>query len=129
MPKITSSNTKPLFIKYVLKIFLSTIISVFVLCSLSSLIVLKTDISLDILPYIAAVITILSSVIITIISVKGFKNNYLPLSLISVFPLLIFTIVNFYFNKTNSIIILIKIAGIILSAIIVALIKSCRKSR
>lgn len=129
MPKITSSNTKPLFIKYVIKIILSTLLSVFVLSSLTSFIVLKTDISLDILPYTAAAITILSSIIIALISITGFKNNYLPLSLISILPLLIFTIVNFFFNKTNSILILIKIVGIILSAIIVALIKSGKKSR
>lgn len=129
MPKITSSNTKPLFIKYAVKIILSTVLSVFLLSCLASLFVLKLDISLDILDYTGAVITVISSAVIVLVSLTVFKNNYLILSLISVLPLFIFTLINSLVNKNVFILVLIKMLGIILSAVIIALIKSGKKSR
>lgn len=129
MPKITSSNTKPLFIKYAVRIVVSTVLSLFLFSAISSFAVLKLDISIDILPYVAAGISILSAILISSISTSGFKNNYLTLSLISILPLLALSIINFCFHRTSSFVIIIKIAGILISAVIVALIKSGKKSR
>ncbi|MGN1201982.1 MAG: hypothetical protein ACI4RF_01695 [Eubacterium sp.] len=129
MPKITSGNIKGLLIKFAVKIAFSSVLSILVLSSAFSFIVLKLDFDLNILQYIGTAICIISAFLISFISTTGFKNNFLMLSMISVLPLLIYTVVNFCFNKTSAVFIIIKLAGIIISALAVSIIKSGRKSR
>lgn len=129
MPKINSSNMNGLLIKYALKIILSSVLSVLLLNTLCSFAVLKFDLNLEVLRYAGAAICIISAFIISFISISGFKNNYLVLSMISVLPLMIYTIINFCFNKSDAVFIIIKIAGIIIAAFIVSLVKSGKKSR
>lgn len=129
MPKITTGNTKGLLIKFAVKIILSTLLSIILLNSVCSFIILKLDLDLRILEYVGTVICILSSVIIAFISTTGFKNNFLILSMISVMPLLIFTIVNFCINKGTAAFIIVKICGVLIAAFLVSLIKSGKKSR
>lgn len=129
MPKITSSNTKGIFLRYLIKIVASSVLSVFILTAIMSFIVQKLDLDLKVLDYFAIAICVLSSGIISIVSISGFKNNYLIFSLISVIPLLLFTIINFCVIKSDSVIEIIKIAAIIIVSAIVAIIKSGRKSR
>lgn len=129
MPKITTNNAGGLLVKYAVKIIVSTLLSILILSAVCSFTVLKFDIDLTSLQYIGTVICIISSLIISFFSLAGFKNNYLVLSMISVLPLLIYTIVNFCINKTDTVFIIIKIAGIIISAFAVSIIKSSKKSR
>lgn len=129
MPKITTNNAGGLLVKYAVKILISSVLSILVLNSLCSFIVLKLDIDLAVLQYAGIAVCIISSMIISFISLTGFKNNFLVLSMISVLPLLIYTIVNFCINKTDAVFIIIKIAGIIICAFIVSIVKSGRKSR
>lgn len=129
MPKITTNNAGGLLVKYAVKIIVSTLLSILILSAACSFTVLKFDIDLTSLQYIGTVICIISSLIISFVSLAGFKNNYLVLSMISVLPLLIYTIVNFCINKTDTVFIIIKIAGIIISAFAVSIIKSSKKSR
>lgn len=129
MPKITSSNTKNLFVKYALRIIISSLLSIFLFCSVFSFLLLKLDIDLSALQYIGTAICIVSSFVISYVSTLGFKNNFLVLSLISVLPLLIFSVVNFCVSKSNAVFIIVKIAGIIICSVIVSLIKSGKKLR
>lgn len=129
MPKITAGETKGLLIKYVIKIVVSSVISIAILNMLCSFIILKLDLDLNILPYIGTGICIISSIIIAFVSTSGFKNNFLMLSMISVMPLLIYTVVNFCVNKTGTIFIIIRVCAILVCAFAVSLIKSSKKSR
>lgn len=129
MPKITTGETKGLLIKYIIKIIISSVVSIVLLNSICSFVILKLDVDLNVLQYVGTAICIASSIIITFISTSGFKNNFLMLSIISVMPLLIYTVVNFCVNKTGAIFILIKVCSILVCAFAVSLIKSSKKSR
>lgn len=129
MPKISAGNAKGLLIKYAVKIALSTVLSVLLLSALASFVILKLDLDLNILKYAGTAISIISAIIISAVSTTGFKNNYLMLSMISVLPLLIYTVINFCFNGTEAVFIIIKVCGILLSALVTAFIKSGKKSR
>lgn len=130
MPKITSSNTKSLFVSYIVKIIISSVISIFVLATVFSFITLKLDLDLKALEYFSVAICALSSVIISYVSISGFKNNFLLLSLLSVFPLAVFSIINFCVSGQGSFAFeLVKIAVIFVFAMCVAIFKSSRKLR
>lgn len=127
MPKISATSSKGLFITYFIKIVISSIASVMLFNSISSAIILKLDLDLSVAGYVSIAVCFLSSIIISIISISGFKNNFLLLSVISVVPFAVFVFINFLVNKSNSIYFIIKLALIFAVAIIVALIKSSRK--
>ena len=129
MPKISASNIKGLLINYAIRIVLTTVLSIFVQSLLFSFIVLQFDIDLELLKYFGVIITILSSIIISYVSTIGFKNNVMLLSVISVIPLLILSIINFAVNNGSTTAILIKILGIILCSILVSVIKVSKKLR
>ena len=127
MPKISATNSKGLFLTYFIKIVISSTASVMLFNSISSAIILKLDLDLSVAGYVSIAVCLLSSIIISIISISGFKNNFLLLSVISVVPFAVFVFINFLVNKSNSIYFIIKFALIFAVAIIVALIKSSRK--
>lgn len=127
MPKISATNSKELFFTYFIKIAISSIVSVLLFNMVSSAIVLKLDLDLSVSGYISIAVCLLSSIIISFVSISGFKNNFLLLSVISVVPFAVFVFINFLVNKSNSIYFIIKLALIFVSAIIIALIKSSRK--
>lgn len=127
MPKISATNSKGLFFTYFIKIAISSIVSVLLFNLVSSAIVLKLDLDLSVAGYISIAVCLLSSIIISFVSISGFKNNFLLLSVISVVPFAVFVFINFLVNKSNSIYFIIKLALIFVSAIIIALIKSSRK--
>lgn len=127
MPKISATNSKELFLTYFIKIAISSIVSVLLFNLVSSAIVLKLDIDLSVAGYISIAVCLLSSIIISFVSISGFKNNFLLLSVISVVPFAVFVFINFLVNKSNSIYFIIKLVLIFVSAIIIALIKSSRK--
>lgn len=127
MPKISATNSKGLFLTYFIKIVISSTASVMLFNSISSAIILKLDLDLSVAGYVSIAVCLLSSIIISIISISGFKNNFLLLSVISVAPFSVFVFINFLVNKSNSIYFIIKLALIFAVAIIVALIKSSRK--
>ncbi len=129
MPKNSASNIKGLLINYTVRIVLTTVLSVFVQSLLFSFIVLQFDIDLELLKYFGVIITILSSIIISYVSTIGFKNNVMLLSVISVIPLLLLSIINFAVNNGSTTAILIKILGIILCSILVSVIKVSKKLR
>lgn len=129
MPKITTNNAGGLLAKYAVKIILSSLLSILILNALCSFLVLKFDFDLSVLQYLGTAICIISGLIISSISLTGFKNNYLVLAMISVLPLLIYTIINFCINQTDTVFIIIKVAGIIICAFAVSVFKSSKKSR
>lgn len=130
MPKITASNTKSLFIAYIIKIILSSLASVLLLSIIISFITVKLDVDLKLLQYFSIIVTSISSLIISSVSISGFKNNYLMLSIISVIPLMLFSIINFSVSHNISFgIEIIKLVLILIISVLYALYKSTRKAR
>ncbi|MCH5321759.1 MAG: hypothetical protein J1E36_08330 [Eubacterium sp.] len=130
MRKITSSgNTHGLLVKYAIKIVLSTLLSILLLSVICSFIVLKLDIDMSVLQYLGTGICIICGFLISFISTSGFKNNFLVLSMMSILPLLVYTVVNFCVNKPSAVFIIVKLVGVILSALVVSLMRSSKKSR
>lgn len=127
MPKISATNSKGLFLTYFIKIVISSIASVLLFSSISSAVILKFDLDLSAAGYVSIAISLLSAIIISLVSISGFKNNFLLLSVISVAPFAVFMFINFLINKSSSVNFIIKLVLIFVSAIIVALIKSSRK--
>ncbi|MDD6729262.1 MAG: hypothetical protein PUE08_08610 [Eubacteriales bacterium] len=118
MPKINSTNAKELIIKFIVKVILSTTVSIVVLNSLFSFLLLKLDIDLNFSKYIGVFICLLTAIIVSYISVGGFKSNLLFLSIISVLPLLILVITNFCINNSEAVFVIIKIAVVLISSVI-----------
>lgn len=118
MPKINSTNAKGLIIKFIVKVILSTTVSIVVLNLLFSFLLLKLDIDLNFSKYIGVFICLLTAIIVSYISVGGFKSNLLFLSIISVLPLLILVITNFCINNSEAVFVIIKIAVVLISSVI-----------
>lgn len=127
MPKISATDSKGLLAKYIIKIVCTSILSITLLSSITSFILLKLDLNLSSIGVISIVITIISAVIVSSISITQFKNNLLMLSCISVTPLAIFVFINYLVNDTGSIILIVKLIGIFIAAIVISFIKSARK--
>ncbi len=129
MPKISSFNLNNLFIKYAIKIAVSTVASIVILNSVISLILLKLDIDLSVCKYCGIIVCTISAFVISYFSVGGFKNNLMPLAMVSVLPLIIFTLINHFVNNGESVILLIKLALIVVSAFLSSVFSLRRKKR
>lgn len=129
MPKINTTNAKGLIIKYLLKITASTVVSVLIFNSVFSLAILKFDIALNICKYVGIAICLFTSLTVSYFSVGGFRNNILALSFISVFPFLVFVVVNFCIHGGDTTIIIIKIIVIVAAAFISSLLRLKGKQR
>lgn len=129
MPKISSFNLNNLFIKYAIKIAVSTVASIVILNSVISLILLKLDIDLSACKYCGIIVCTISAFVISYFSVGGFKNNLMPLAMVSVLPLIIFTLINHFVNNGEAVILLIKLALIVVSAFLSSVFSLRRKKR
>lgn len=127
MPKISATNSKTLLIRYLISVIISSAGSILLLSAVSSFIFLKLDISLSLVKYISIAIVAISSVIIALVSMTGFKNNFLLVSAIAEVPLALYVFINMLVNETNSTICIIKLVVIFLCAVAVSLLKSARK--
>ena len=129
MPKISATNNKSLFIKFVIKSLLSSALSVVLLSLLSSAVFLKLDIDLKYAEYVSFAICAAASFVTAYACIMDFKSNYLLMSVLSSSILVIFTIINSVVNKNSLAMTIIRIAVILLSAILAALFKTVRKRR
>lgn len=129
MPKISATNNKSLFIKFAIKSLLSSALSVVLLSLLSSAVFLKLDIDLKYAEYVSFVICAAASFVTAYACMMDFKSNYLLMSVMSSSILVIFTIINSVVNKNSLAMTIIRIAVILLSAILAALFKTVRKRR
>lgn len=127
MPKISATNSKGLLTGYIVKIAISTVLSVLALNSIVSLLFLKLDIDLSAARYASVAICVISAVIVTVVSTTGFKNNFLLLSVVSVVPLAVFIFINFLINSTEPAVFAFKLIAVFASAVIISFIKSARK--
>ena len=127
MLKISSSNAKNIIIIYSLKVIASTVLFITLLSILFSFVILKLDLPLDYCKYFSVVTCSLSSFFISYISIGSFKNNQLALSVISVVPLILFSVINYFIHGDNIALIFVKIILIVLLAFSAAYIRVKKK--
>lgn len=108
--KVKMIGSKSVFIKYIVKIILLSVISVVLISSLFSLIFLKLDVSIEYAAYISILIVGISAIIISYFSVSSFSNNGAVLGIFSLFPLCIYSLINTVIYSENWLILAVKIA-------------------
>ncbi|MCI9111524.1 MAG: TIGR04086 family membrane protein [Eubacterium sp.] len=114
MKKISSSGATGLLIKFIIKAVILTAISVMFFSWLFSFIIFKLDLDIKYLEYASYAVNILSSVIISYISVKSFKNNGFVMGMLSAVPLIIFSFINLIVNGNNIVHFLVKLLAVLL---------------
>ena len=114
MKKISSSGATGLLIKFIIKAVILTAISVMFFSWLVLFIIFKLDLDIKYLEYASYAVNILSSVIISYISVKSFKNNGFVMGMLSAVPLIIFSFINLIVNGNNIVHFLVKLLAVLL---------------
>ena len=114
MKKISSSGATGLLIKFIIKAVILTAISVMFFSWLFSFIIFKLVLDIKYLEYASYAVNILSSVIISYISVKSFKNNGFVMGMLSAVPLIIFSFINLIVNGNNIVHFLVKLLAVLL---------------
>ena len=110
MKKINASSTDKLLLKFIIKVVLSSIISILLLSYLFSQLVYKLDLDLETNGLLSVFIVLISSSVIAFISVLSIKNNGALMGIISELPLLFYSILNMIFNDNSAVLLIIKIA-------------------
>ncbi len=129
MPKISSTDNRALIVRFLIKVLVATAVTLLLFNGLTALILLKTDLSLDYVRYIELFICALSSFIISYLSLTGFNQSYMLISLLSIIPISLYSLVNMLVNKTEIKLFIIKIILYVIFCVISAVIKSFRKRR
>ncbi len=114
MKKISSSGATGLLIKFIIKAVILTAISVMFFSWLVLFFIFKLDLDIKYLEYASYAVNILSSVIISYISVKSFKNNGFVMGMLSAVPLIIFSFINLIVNGNNIVHFLVKLLAVLL---------------
>ena len=114
MKKVSSKSADRVIILFIIKVLLSTVASLLLFSFLFSEIIYRLDLSLDSAKVFSLIICGLTSVFVSLISVYGNKNKGAILGVLSVIPLLLYTLFNLIFNDTNIILFLIKVVLIVL---------------
>lgn len=109
MRKISISSSKGLLLNYIIRIIITSIISIFAMCAIFSFLALKLDLNEEYFKYLSLISVLISSVIISYFSVKPFKNNGAVLGIISIAPLLIYSLINYFICSNDLIFLVIKI--------------------
>jgi hypothetical protein len=129
MKKISTNNTNGLLIKFVLNVIISSILSILLLSYLSSQVIYRLDLDLDNSKIFGIIICALSSVIISFISVSGLKNNGLIMGIISVIPLIFYSLMNLIFNNENVIFFIIKLFISLLIGALIGLLRTNKNKK
>ncbi|MCM1285616.1 MAG: hypothetical protein NC213_02350 [Acetobacter sp.] len=129
MPKISATNNKSLFLKFTLKSILISYLFVALLSVIASYVILKLDLDLSCLNYTSIAVCVVSAFATPLFTNSDFKNNFLLLSILSILPLILFSIINSIINRNSFIFTLIKVALEIAMAVFSAIIKTIRKRR
>lgn len=109
MSKISFSGSKNLLFNFLIRSLLLSALTTLAFSALFSIVGLKIDLDEKYLEYISVIITSFSSIIISYFSVKPFKNNGFAVGMISVSPLIIYSLINLIVCKNSVVFFLIKI--------------------
>lgn len=114
MRKISVSSSKGLLLNFIMRVILLSSITVIGLTAIFSLLAFKLDLKEDYFKYISLICISISSIIISYFSVKPFKNNGFIVGIISVIPVIIYSLVNLIVFKNDIVFFLIKVVAVLL---------------
>ncbi len=117
-------KTDKLIASYIIRILLTSVASILVMCFICSKIALALDLPNTYNNILSVIIFCVSAFIISGISIIGFKNNLFVLAVISIIPIIIFSLINVIFNSGSFAFFLIKLAVSLIICFIVSYIKS-----
>lgn len=123
------NRTNKLLLGYVIKVIITSILSILCLSSIFSYVVLRFDVDLSVLSTISIICLSLSSFIVSLISTHSFKNNTILMSYISVMPLVLFSLINVISGQNELSIFLIKLCIMILLSTLSGYINSKRNKK
>lgn len=105
---MSKHSSDRLIIKYIIKVLISTLVSITGISLLFSFIIYKFDLPLDYNNVISVIIAAICSSLITTISVYGLKNNGVLMGVISQIPLIFYSLFNLIFNENTLLFFIIK---------------------
>ena len=114
MKKISSSGANGLLIKFIVKSVLLTFIALSLLSLLISFAFNKLDLDLKYLEYASYAVNILTTIPVSYLCTKSFKNNGFLMGMLSSIPLIIYSFINLIVNGNNIIHFLIKLAVVLI---------------
>lgn len=123
------NRTNKLLLGYVIKVIITSILSILCLSSICSYVVLRLDIDLSILSTISIICVSISSFIVSLVSTHSFKNNTILMSYISILPLVVFSLINVIGGQNKITIFLIKLCLVILLSTLSGYINSKRNKK
>ena len=129
MKKIKTKSTESLLIKYVIKVVLSSVISILLFTYLFSKIMFTLDLDLEIGSILSVFIVLICSSLIAFISVLSIKNNGALMGILAEIPLVFYCIVNMIFNENSFILLIIKIAIALFCGALFGIIASKKSGR
>lgn len=109
MPKFNVGKSGMLLAIYVVKVIFATVICYGAAAALLALVVWKTDMDLENIPYLGIAMDIICPFIIAKISVSRIKNNKAVIAVLSVLPALIISIINGIINPIGTLLFVIRI--------------------
>lgn len=129
MKNLSTQKTNKLLIFFVLKIIVSSILSIMIYSFIFSKITYSLDLSLDYYHIFGVIISALSAMTISLISITGIKNNGLMMGIVSEIPLGFYILVNAIFNNHNIALLFIKLILIFLIGALIGIIKTSKKKK
>lgn len=129
MKKFSTAKTDKLIVGYVLRVVLSSIASILIFSYISSQIVYKLDLDLELSKIFAIIICALSAAVISFISVSGLKNNGLIMGIISVVPLCFYSLINLVFYNDNVLLFFIKLILMFLIGALVGMLRTNKSKK
>ncbi len=114
MSKVNLIGSKTLFIKFVIKVIILSIADILLFSSIFSFILLKLDLNIELSKYLSIFIIALSSIIVSYFSVYSFSNNGAVLGIISVLPLIIYSLINCLVFNNDWLIFAVKLAAAVI---------------
>lgn len=129
MKNLSTQKTNKLLIFFVLKIIVSSILSIMIYSFIFSKITYSLDLSLDYYQIFGVIISALSAMTISLISITGIKNNGLMMGIVSEIPLGFYILVNAIFNNHNIGLLFIKLILIFLIGALIGIIKTSKKKK
>lgn len=109
MPKFNIGKSGKILVAFLIKVIFTTAVSYGAFAALLAIIVWKTDMDLDNIPYLAIAMDIVCPFIIAKISINGIKNNKTLMAVISVMPALIISVINGCINPVGTLLFIVRI--------------------
>ncbi len=121
MKKIKSVKSNQLLLKFIVKCVISTVVSLLAFTYLFTMIVYKLDLDLENMQVFSLFICALCAITVSFISTTGLKNNGWLMGVISVLPLILYSLFNVIFNDTSLVLFAVKAVIILLAAALTGL--------